>query len=74
MGIKTKNKDVNKIISDKVREGWTVQIGKHIKLYHPDGGFVSISKSPSCHWALKNIKGDIARLEKENRRKLNGHG
>lgn len=64
------NNDIKKLIRSKVKEGWREEKGKHIKLHHPLGGFVVISVSPSCHHALRNIEGDIRRLEKSKKREL----
>lgn len=62
--------DVKRLLKDLVRRGWTVEQGrKHYKCYHPAGGFITVSLTPSCHHALRNIEGDINRLEKENEKK-----
>lgn len=61
----TSNKDVNKLIKEMCEKGWTATRGKHVKLRSPHGNMVVISLSPSCCYALKNIQGDIRRIEKK---------
>lgn len=62
--------DIKKLFRRLKREGWGVAVeGKHYKLRHPLGGFVTTSISPSCPHAIKHILGDIKRLEKENARR-----
>lgn len=61
------SKDVKQIIRDLRRDGWTVEQGRtHYKAIHPKGGSIAISVSPSDHHAVKNIKGDINRLNRQN--------
>jgi predicted RNA binding protein YcfA (HicA-like mRNA interferase family) len=59
--------DIKKLRRQLLREGWSIERGgNHYKAYHPKGGFVVISVSPSCHHALRNIKGDINRLKQQH--------
>lgn len=53
---------------DQVRElaeefGCTLEEspGGHLKLAHPSGWFLFVSKSPSDHRALANVKSDLRR-------------
>jgi len=49
------------------REGWECVQGKnHYKCYHPLGGFVVMSATPSDRFAVKNARGDIERLIKQH--------
>ena len=58
--------DVKKLIKQLKQLGWTVETGgKHYRASHPMGGFVSLSVSPSDHMAVRNMIGDINRLNKE---------
>jgi len=60
-------KEIKKLLKELRWNGWEIKKGKtHFKCYHPKGGFVSISATPSDPWAYKNILGDIKRLEKAN--------
>lgn len=62
--------DINKFVKEKIREGWSEEFGgKHRKIFHPKGGFVSMSVSPSCPNALNKIRKDVRRLEKFNEEK-----
>lgn len=60
----TKNKDLNKYIKELVREGWTVEHSKHLKLRSPNGRIVSCSYSPSCPFVLQKVKSDVKRLKR----------
>lgn len=61
------NKEIKKLLKELKSLGWEVmQARKHFKAKHPKGGFVSFSVSPSCPYALKNIWGDIKRLERQH--------
>lgn len=62
----SKQKEIKTIVKELERQGWRIDQGKHIKAYHPQGGFISISRTPECPFAVKNIKGDIARLNRQN--------
>lgn len=35
--------------------------GDHLRIRHPSGWFLSVSKSPSDHRALANVRGDLRR-------------
>lgn len=60
----TSDKELNKILDELVTEGWAIERGKkHFKARHPHGGMVTISISPSCHHAYKNIQKDVKRLK-----------
>ena len=58
-------KDIKKLVKELRRAGWEVLHGgrTHWKAYHPKGGMVTMSATPSCHHALRNIMGDINRLK-----------
>lgn len=51
-------------VEDLARDhGCTVEDthGDHLKLAHPSGWFLFVSKSPSDHRALSNVKSDLRR-------------
>lgn len=58
--------EIKKLIKTLIKEGWTEEFGKHRKLYHPKGGFVSMSMSPSDYNAVRQIERDIKKLRKIN--------
>lgn len=59
--------DVKKLRQQLQREGWRIEQGiKHYKAYHPKGGFIVMSVSPSCPYAAKNIMGDVRRLKRSH--------
>lgn len=59
-----RNKDVNRLVSRLVREGWLYRRGgKHGKLFAPEAtGFLTISASPSDHRTLHNMRRDVRKL------------
>lgn len=68
-----RNSNINNLIKEKIDQDWRIEQGKHIKLYNPYGGFITISRTPSCPFAFNNIKADVKRLERFNsNREING--
>ncbi len=59
-------KDINRFIDEVIAAGWGYNEGKHSrKLTHPKGDVVFINKTPSCPFALNNIKADINRVRRK---------
>lgn len=57
------DRDLNKLIGEYVRKGWTYRQGRHGKLRTPDGRyFVTIACTPSDHRSLLNIRRDLRRV------------
>ena len=51
-----RDKQINKLIADLVREGWQFSRGKHGKLRAPSGsGFVTVPSTPSDHRTIQNL-------------------
>ena len=50
-----------------MREGWTVRRLRsgHLKLSHPSGSFVVVSRTPSDHRAWLNLRSTVRRIERE---------
>lgn len=60
------DKDINRLVGEMVRTGWSFARGRHGKLRHPAGvGFITFSKTPSDHRCLMNIRRDIRLLERK---------
>lgn len=57
----SRNKDVNRLVSQLVREGWRYQRGgKHGKLFSPEAtGFLTIPASPSDSRIIHNLRSDL---------------
>lgn len=54
--------DVKKLLQDAVADGWSREEGsKHIKLKHPSGAMVVVSRTASDCRAAANIKADLRR-------------
>ena len=58
------NKDINIIVRDLVRHGWSFNWGgKHGRLRHPlSYTVITVPKSPSDHRSVKNFGCDIKRV------------
>ena len=57
-----RDKQINKLVADLVREGWHFSRGRHGKLRNPFGTeFVTIASTPSDHRAFQNLRHDIRR-------------
>lgn len=61
----SRDKDLNKVISETVKAGGRFVRGKkHGKLFLPEGGLVVIPKTPSDLRAIRNVKAELARLRR----------
>lgn len=60
----SRDKDVNRLVCELVREGWRYQRGgKHGKLLAPEvKGFLTIPGSPSDHRTIRNMHRDVRKL------------
>lgn len=58
------NKDINKLICQLIRQGWSFQHGsKHGRLTHPDKQRVLIvAKSPSDFRSFSNFRRDLRKI------------
>jgi hypothetical protein len=64
MAIPHKDKNIRKYLEELVCEGWELLGGrKHYKIRSPKGHIVSMSKSPSCPYMIKHLKGDVQRIK-----------
>ena len=62
MGIPS-DKELKKLVKQLLREGWTLETSrKHTKLRSPKGHLVSMSTSPSCPYAFKNVAKDVQKI------------
>ena len=65
-----RDKQINKLVADLVREGWRFSRGKHGKLRNPSGiGFVTIPCTPSDYRTFQNLCRDIRRQVSQTDRK-----
>ncbi len=59
------SKDMTKLRRELQRAGWVVEVaGKHYKAYHPKGGYVAMSVSPSDSNAHHQARREIRKLDK----------
>jgi len=58
------NKDINKLVRQKIHQGWTWQKGrKHGKLFEPQGSdYITVPCSPSDYRAPRNFAKELARM------------
>ena len=70
--MKIKNKDINTLVKEAMRHGWTFRPGKkHLKGVHASGQTATISLSPSDARALDNMRkhlklNEYRRIESES--------
>lgn len=57
-----RDKQINKLVANLLREGWQFSRGKHGKLRTPSGrGFVTVPCTPSDHRTYQNLGLEIRR-------------
>ena len=67
MGIPS-DKELKKLVKQLIRDGWTLETSrKHTKLRSPKGHLVSMSSSPSCPYAFKNVAKDVQKIIERER-------
>lgn len=62
----SQQKYIKKLMKNLRHSGWRIDdSGKHYQAYSPDGvSIITIARSPSCPFALKNIQAEIKRAER----------
>lgn len=64
-------KDIKDLLWRLESEGWRIEkTTKHIKCYHPVGGFISVSSTPRCQHAANQAWRDAKKLNQQNRSRL----
>lgn len=67
MGIPS-DKELKKLVKQLLRDSWTLETSrKHTKLRSPKGHLVSMSSSPSCPYAFKNVAKDVQKIIERER-------
>lgn len=67
MGIPS-DKELKKLVKQLIRDGWTLETSrKHTKLRSPKAHLVSMSSSPSCPYAFKNVAKDVQKIIERER-------
>lgn len=60
----TQCKDMNRVVSDLVKKGWTFTPGTHGRITHPNGSYLTFSMTPSDKYAYRQLERDVRRLLK----------
>lgn len=61
--------DINRLVSNLIRSGWTFYRGRHGKLRPPIGSeFITVPTTPGDRRSVYNLKRDIKRLSEKVRR------
>ena len=59
------HKTLRAAVAEAVARGWVLErTRRHMRLRHPDRGFVVFPKTPSEYRGLKNLQGDLKRAER----------
>lgn len=60
------DKETKRVVKSACKRGWELTHNKgHHFLIHPTGRKVTVSASPSCIHAYKNVERDLLKIEKE---------
>lgn len=61
------SKEMTKLRRELQRDGWRIEYaGKHYKAYHPLGGYVAMSVTPSDANAHHQARREIRKLDKQH--------
>ena len=66
----TKCKDMDRVVSALVKDGWVFSRNVHGRVTHPSGKYLTFSMTPSDKYAYRQLERDVKRLlqqlEKKN--------
>jgi hypothetical protein len=63
----SKDKNIETLVRDLIKQGWSAVKSKHWQIYTPDGRWkVAVPMTPSCPRAFMNFKADVRRLQRSN--------
>ena len=60
----TQCKDMNRVVGDLIKKGWTFTQGTHGRVTHPSGHYLTFSITPSDKYAYRQLERDVRRLLK----------
>jgi len=62
MGRYTQCKEMNRVITALVKDGWVFSQNGHGRVTHPSGKYITFSVTPSDKYAFKQLERDVKRL------------
>ena len=64
MGRHVNCKDMNRVITNLIKEGWVLSKNVHGRVTHPSGKYITFSVTPSDKYAYRQLERDVKRLLK----------
>ena len=58
-------KDMDRVVTALVKDGWTFSINSHGRVTHPSGKYITFSMTPSDKYAFRQLERDVRRLLKQ---------
>lgn len=55
-------KDMNKVITNLIKDGWVLTKNVHGRITHPSGKYITFSLTPSDKYAFRQLERDVRRL------------
>jgi hypothetical protein len=55
-------KDMDRVLSTLVKDGWAITKSTHGRVTHPSGRYITFSLTPSDSYAFKQLERDVKRL------------
>ena len=65
----TQCKDMDRVVSALVKDGWEFTRNTHGRVTHPSGKFITFSMTPSDKYAYRQLERDVKRLLKQLEKK-----
>lgn len=62
-------KDMNRVVSALVKDGWVFSRNTHGRVTHPSGKYITFSMTPSDRYAYRQLERDVKRLLKQLEKK-----
>lgn len=55
-------KDMNRVITNLIKDGWVLTKNVHGRITHPSGKYITFSLTPSDKYAFRQLERDVRRL------------
>lgn len=55
-------KDMNRVITNLIKDGWVLTKNVHGRITHPSGKYITFSGTPSDKYAFRQLERDVRKL------------
>lgn len=55
-------KDMNRVITNLIKDGWVLTKNVHGRITHPSGKYITFSVTPSDKYAFRQLERDVRKL------------